>query len=155
MAMSDDDEAEFRKRGYSRSNGSSGTVPEPQQHQQHRYQEPHQPQPHYHPNHHVQTPPTQTQTPTTGGHKKGGFSPLDLLVGVAEQARRVTGTGNHSKSHAHVESAGNHHSHGFIGNNQAVNGSVGNNGLPVVAGEKLVKTGTRGSWAHIEVGDGR
>ena len=139
MAMSDDDEADDRRRSYGRLNGSSTTLLQHQQQQQQQHQQHHQQQ-QYHPNHHASHPHGAQPASNGSGHKKGGFSPLDLLVGVAEQARRVTGTGNHSKSH--IDQAGHHV------NNSNINGSQ-------AGGEKTMKTGTRGSWAHIEVGDGR
>lgn len=67
-------------------------------------------------------------------HKKGGFSPLDLLVGVAEQARRVTGTGHH-----------NHQVHLKTGVQPDI----------AKLDEKNLKKGANGaSWTHIEVGEG-
>jgi hypothetical protein len=63
--------------------------------------------------------------------KKAGFSPLDLLVGVAEQARRVTGAGNGSTK-THADSAFAHA------------GKV----------EDKAKGAGGASWTHIEVGDG-
>lgn len=160
MAMSDEeDEVDDRRRvnGYGRGNPTGAML---QQQQQQHQQQQHSYQPnHHHPNHNLnhQVPPPAP--PSNGSHKKPGFSPLDLLVGVAEQARRVTGTGNHAKSQSQthvVDQPGGHHHH--LANNDVhahYTGVNGNGNGMGNGGEKSKTGGNRGSWAHIEVGEGR
>ena len=194
MAMSDD-ELDDRRRSFQRHQpGLSQSQSQAQQQQQRHHEGSYSHHSQQHPppltpppssqhyNHAQSDPnPTPPATQPNAGPRKGGFSPLDLLVGVAEQARRVTGGGmgmgngsrvsleqqqqhqaQHQHQHAHQHQQ---HGHGQQGQNgqhgqqpqmTMTMGSVMDEKVSVGAGKNGTgHAGTRGSWAHIEVGDRR